>query len=74
MQDEHEHQGDEAAAGQPAPRRRGDIARYPVRQPDGHVRHQVILITGHSAEGRARGVPLGYEHEQAEFAHSDLLD
>ena len=49
-------------------------ARYPVTQPDGGVRHQVILITGAEDGEVIRGFPLGYEDEAASFRASDFAD
>lgn len=48
------------------------VARYPVLQPDGNTRHQVILVTGTDPDGKVRGFPLGYE-DQAAALDSDLL-
>jgi hypothetical protein len=56
---------DEApAAPAPAP---GQVHRYPVTQPNGKVRHQLILVVSEPdpQTGAVRGVPLAYEDEAA---------
>lgn len=49
-------------------------ARYPVAQPDGSTRHQLILIVGAEDGDVIRGFPLGYEDEAAAFQASDFAD
>lgn len=56
---------DQAAPAGPAP---GTIARYPVDQPDGTVRHQLVLVTHPADEtGHVRGRALCYEDETGAF-------
>lgn len=50
----------------------GSVHRYPVDQPDGSTRHQLILVTGHDDDGKVRGVPLGYEDTAAAFNPDQL--
>lgn len=49
-------------------------ARYPVAQPDGSTRHQLVLITSAEGDDVIRGFPLGYEDEAAHFHASDFAD
>lgn len=47
---------------------KGQIHRYPVTQPDGNTKCQLVLITSAPDEnGAVRGVPLGYEDDAALF-------
>lgn len=58
----------------PAAPVKGDIKRYPVLQPDGSTRHQLIQVTQVTEEGRVHGVPLAWEDQHAEFAPGMLVD
>lgn len=48
------------------------VKRYPVAQPDGSVRSQLILVTGTDDDGKVRGVPLAYEDQAAAFNADEL--
>lgn len=45
----------------------GEVRKYPVGQPDGSERTQLILVTHVTEEGRVRGVPVGWEDTAADF-------
>lgn len=49
------------------------IRRYPVDQPDGSTRNQVILVTGTDTDGKVRGLPLAYEDQAAAFSPEMLV-
>lgn len=52
----------------------GTIKRYPVSQPDGSNRHQLILVTGVEDDGAVRGVPIGYADQAAHFPPDAFAD
>jgi hypothetical protein len=52
----------------------GTVKRYPVSQPDGNARHQLILVTSIADDGAVRGVSLGYEDQAAHFRPEDFAD
>lgn len=58
--------GTAAAAYTPRP---GELARYEheVTAPTPGTRTQLILVTEVTGEGRARGLPVGYLDQAAEF-------
>ena len=54
--------------------RAGQVHRYPVEQPNGSTRHQLVLIVGdpHPDTGNVRAWPLGYEDQAADIHPSQL--
>lgn len=50
----------------------GTIKRYPVKQGNGDVRHQLILVTGPGEDGAVHGLPLCYEDQLAHFRPGDF--
>lgn len=64
---------DPGTAPDPTPPDVGDIKRYPVGQPDGSTRQQLVLITSAPDEsGAVRGRALCFEDETGQFRAGDF--